>query len=1166
MIELRRVIVIDWYLFRVEQIDLHGMAALIGPNGAGKSALIDAVQTVLTGGSMASIRFNASAQITTKSKRSIRDYCLGVVSLDEKGERSEPTRQDAYTYALLGLVDAKTGAAINIGIAFSASATKSDERCEARFIIRGDLIGKEDLLEPVGKSEVETRQWHAVRTLMRAKGFEVEDNYGSASEFVEEVLRALSPAGFPLDPRRFIKAFRNALMLKPVDNPTEFVRNYVLDVKPIQVDRLRRSIELYRYLTNKIKELKAQSAGLGQVLRIVARVHDNEKHIAVGQWQAARLRWETFRREWRVVQERLRFETSETERKQRVAVAAGAALSRIDAELARIELALNLSEAVQLVERYEAERKAAIAERANATRPLMAIDDTGTKIRTASERRVLVGRDDTLQTAFELFADALSLAEVRRWAAALPRTWEALATEIDTALSMIDADALEAIQKAVGDAFIKTKVDIEKLQTRIEGIDANLRRLKEGRSPIEDGTLALMRALTVARIEAEPICDLVEVTDDKWKLAAESALGRSREALIVNPAVATRALEIYRGGTDEAYQGAEVVNTTKTGQTRSAEKGSLATVIATDNAHARAFIDFRLGRLAMVETVEKLLAIESAITPDRMMQSGRTVKRLPRPHYLKLGRGSAEESRRLLEQERTQCVAELGEKTRTATRLNEDKGVVDDVARALNALRAAGTTCAGAAGAVAALDATIAEKANAIEDAKRERDPKLLSDQSALQADRETANGAKGKADRELRDAEAAQNQTAGDLRGLRERVFPEVRASRVNAARALQLDGSLRAEIGEFQRHARRVLLARLPVEIEARNGDVQHRTEKRRGDLQRELSGALSRYCQDFHAVLPFTHDQAEAPVVGPWAAAEKQRLDGHELVQYEEQSRTAEAEMTVAFRDDLLHQLHDAFEGIRQTLNELNRHLSDRQFHGRDFYRFKAIEAATHSDMIELVQQSRRPDFQLPLFSSRETVDAEDTPTVRAVRRIKAILSNPEARTEEVEDPRQYFSFELLIEDEHGKVRSSLSSRAGTGSGGEGQLPFYIAIGASLAATYQNRRSGEMGLGLAIFDEAFNRLDTVAICACSDFLKDLGLQVVLAAPDEKRHIFMEVVDTVVNVHRSRNDVLVDVEYLTEKTRAALSKADPYRKGFEAFKADAITSAEGDVQEAAE
>jgi uncharacterized protein YPO0396 len=98
VIELRRIIVIDWYLFRAQQVDMRGMTAIIGPNGAGKSAIIDAVQTVLTGASMASIRFNPSAQSNVRSKRTLRDYCLGVVSLDEKGERSEPTRQNAYTY------------------------------------------------------------------------------------------------------------------------------------------------------------------------------------------------------------------------------------------------------------------------------------------------------------------------------------------------------------------------------------------------------------------------------------------------------------------------------------------------------------------------------------------------------------------------------------------------------------------------------------------------------------------------------------------------------------------------------------------------------------------------------------------------------------------------------------------------------------------------------------------------------------------------------------------------------------------------------------------------------------------------------------------------------------------------------------------------------------
>ena len=101
MIELRRIIVIDWYRFRAQQVDMRGMTAIVGPNGAGKSAIIDAVQTVLTGASMASIRFNPSAQSNVRSKRTLRDYCLGVVSLDEKGERSEPTRQNAYARAFL---------------------------------------------------------------------------------------------------------------------------------------------------------------------------------------------------------------------------------------------------------------------------------------------------------------------------------------------------------------------------------------------------------------------------------------------------------------------------------------------------------------------------------------------------------------------------------------------------------------------------------------------------------------------------------------------------------------------------------------------------------------------------------------------------------------------------------------------------------------------------------------------------------------------------------------------------------------------------------------------------------------------------------------------------------------------------------------------------------
>ena len=84
MMELRRITLIQWFLFEAEQIDVGGDIAILGANGAGKSSILDALQTVLTGGMRRHFRFNASAQQETRSKRSIRSYCLGVIASGEE--------------------------------------------------------------------------------------------------------------------------------------------------------------------------------------------------------------------------------------------------------------------------------------------------------------------------------------------------------------------------------------------------------------------------------------------------------------------------------------------------------------------------------------------------------------------------------------------------------------------------------------------------------------------------------------------------------------------------------------------------------------------------------------------------------------------------------------------------------------------------------------------------------------------------------------------------------------------------------------------------------------------------------------------------------------------------------------------------------------------------
>lgn len=123
---------------------------------------------------------------------------------------------------------------------------------------------------------------------------------------------------------------------------------------------------------------------------------------------------------------------------------------------------------------------------------------------------------------------------------------------------------------------------------------------------------------------------------------------------------------------------------------------------------------------------------------------------------------------------------------------------------------------------------------------------------------------------------------------------------------------------------------------------------------------------------------------------------------------------------------------------------------------------------------------------------------------------------------------------------------------------ELVVFRSVMATLASRHRKSAGwAKKHLKLGVdYGVACNRLDTKAIGACSDFMRSLGLQVVVATPDEKRHIFMEVADTIVNVNRSGNVVLVDCEYLTEKTRQALPGIDPYRKGFDAFKAEMIAA----------
>jgi uncharacterized protein YPO0396 len=114
------------------------------------------------------------------------------------------------------------------------------------------------------------------------------------------------------------------------------------------------------------------------------------------------------------------------------------------------------------------------------------------------------------------------------------------------------------------------------------------------------------------------------------------------------------------------------------------------------------------------------------------------------------------------------------------------------------------------------------------------------------------------------------------------------------------------------------------------------------------------------------------------------------------------------------------------------------------------------------------------------------------------------------EKMTDYREYYRYDITISKPDG-TRSSYDAVAGDNSGGETQTPYYIAILASMLQMYRTLHADRRPrCGLVLLDEAFSKMDGGRIAATLRFVKELGLQIVLATPKEKVDVVARHVGT--------------------------------------------------------
>jgi len=1148
MHELVRLAFHNWYVLQAVELDVNGMIAVIGPTGAGKSAILDGLQVVITGDNHNFIDLNPSAG--ERSDRTVLSYCLGQISDFERGE---PRRDRSETILALTFRDQETGAPITIGLLPEADRGERIETVRARFVARNYAFSFADFLSR-DKDGDEFIVPHAevIERLKKKCGKNVTF-HTSSTQYVAEFLSAMRPQT-PPDARLFLRSFNNAVLAREIRDPTDFVRRFVLEAEPLNVERIRSSIETWRALEKRAQALEAELRGIHAVRGRFAVWARQTLQAQTDEFISAAA--ERMRLELEIADLRRQKDQADQECQRLVRLIANhnTAVQENRDEILRKRTMLTQSPEAVKLRAIEVEEREADSDRGRAKEKFENALQGLKQISQFSMLRpfVPIRYHGAIDAAAELLRAAQEQTAVQL-AAGIDR----LAATAQNALTILNAGEALTQQR---DARVE---DIAAARTAARDLDQSLRAAGERRGTmLSPHVRQLMDDLAMRGIESVALPDVVDVADASWAAAMEMLLGPNREALIVRETQVEQAFD-YLWQNRSRWYGCRIINTRKTRRSegRTLPANSIAHVVQTSNPDARAFIETQVGRYVCAESERELQEHDYAV-----MRNGKTTTALALRVYRDLSPILGKTA---------QAAAVTVANERLAA-LNQEINQKERERRLLDAGLAHIAMLAAAGDIEARLRA-------AAEDIRR-----ADARQARLQRDRASIEGSKSGALRA--EIEEIERQTKAYEEEIAELTKAEREASlvadRANnrmterqeaVAAAQQTEGQIERE----QTSPRNVKLAaladateltiekakaKLAVEVFQKRGEEMRFLAERR-DRARESAENLSRAAKengtralrDFGEYvrqwlegpdpLPEDADHAEHCI---WCAAREARLAEHELRPHRDKVIEARREFEAALKDDLLAKMSDRFEKVATQLDLLNRRLAAYAFVGQR-YSFKRSIASDFKPLYDLVQRvvGQQNASYADLGSNNAQADEE---IKRAMAQVEDIVTR-EQDTKRLEDYRNYFEFELFLENKAGE-QQPFSKLVGLLSGGQRQAPYYVAIAASMVSVYfprGPRENGTEGMGLVAFDEAFNKLDIGNTQNLIALYRDLGLQLVIAAPEIHRATFLESVDCIISVTRVNNtdEVIADSERIGPRARAAMADANPEHRGIAWFRA---------------
>jgi uncharacterized protein YPO0396 len=1126
MIQLTGISLVNWHLFTVADISFSGNTAVLGKNATGKSTLIDLIQAVMTGGSASYYKFNRSAgEGGGRSDRTLRSYCLG------QTDQGVSLRRQGITHLVLTFGGAGLERPVSLGLCIEIAEKEDVPRVSGRYVVSGVAVNSDMFLDRTPDA-TKPSSWAALKMRIEqacaTSGGELfEHQSTSAPKFIREYMRILFTGRRAPDPDRFIKAFIMALSFEDMRSVEDFVCNYLLERDDVDIAELRGSVQRYQQIQADIAELDRKLAALGPIrdeIERLASVLEQEDSaecmrrladlldVSKEHYRILGLRRKKATEKTRLDAEMLRlnddiaFSTTELE-----SVRAQIATSGVEAKRFQLRTELEL-EAIQhdkVVDRLK-ERHATVA----------------------AALKLLESRERMQALGLGLGGLLDDLSRIREESGPLPPpAWPRNPVLMEQLIASAAGAAADRLERVAGkrNGTIALRVAAEEKAAELA---ARLGQSRKGMVTLNRHVTGLMDLLRERGMRPRAVCEVMDLSDEKWRVAAESLLGRDRETIIVDPDHAEEAVTLLRRERGR-FPGCRVANTRKLRSSATGPvPGSLASIFTSDDAIAMAFVIYRLGGVRLAHSQVELLADGRAVMDDGSYYDGLVVEVRTAGDF-KIGKVAAALMTSVLEKD-------FVDETAIAKTHLANERLLSDIHERLVRF------CSGfgEADRLEALSIALADSEGRKKDAldRLERvdllvDPELDASRKRLDSRIADLREEREANQKKLGGLETELAQLGQVLRGAQ-----EMRGSWWSVKHRLRL---FRERVGS---HALFQRLRPKYIELRASKTDaaVSQQLENHLKRLASERQGCdavirdkVSDYLYSFGVQRPFDANSSIFKHINPWVEQTIAVLEGNDLARYRSQADEAAERITFFFRTSFVQEINSRFRDLEREIEDVRQALRSKQLHG-EIYSLHALVRPEFRDLYNLARASETDDKILSmLFSS----DVADHPYAAVIEQVEKLLRDEQAGFERYQDYRNYYTFELRMKDVDNGHETTYDRRRGVASGAERQVPFYVIIGAALSSIYHGTRRTEdlRGLGLAVFDEAFSKMDGQNQRTMLQFYNEIGLQVLIAAPTEKRAVVYENLDSVVDVYRFGNTADTDVSKIKERVRDAMREANP-------------------------